>query len=823
MPAVSGFSKRPAHRAVLTACLLVCLGLPGCTPWKPAGRGPGKLPGTADRAPPSGNTRWQDAAAGATDSTHASGDRAVLARCEDHQGRSIWIRTVPPAQAGLLTAQRAATANRPGQTQWRWRYPDLEEILARPPARRPNLHRCLADRDPVVAANAAIALARSGDDGGLEELAQAAYAPAINDPMRCAAIEAIAALEGPAVVRLLRELIDQYGRPPSQRGTSYRGALHAELVRGLARHVDPADDPRFAAALASHPVEVRLAALEAFSAGRRGTLPPQAVRLREDPDYRVRIAALQTIAGRRHVNAHRHLSAALGDGQIGVRTAAIAALGELGGAEAQATLLGQLDRPTERIRAAAVDSLARLGARAAVLDAVDDESWRVRLEVAEALAAYCDHNAAGVARRLLDDPSSQVQSRVVEAMWRWPLAHAGPVLLEAMDKPVLLTRKAAAGQLAGRWPPAAEFPVAASVQRRQGVLEGLRARFREQHGAVDAVSLAAAGSGAARAATIAPAQLARLERLVHDDDIEALVGFGPGLVEGLQRLAVDRQQVLPEKVYRDVLPRCGPVFAALDRLGGGEPSERRGAARELVRLSAERSLGRLALARLNQLVAAEEDQLVWRSVLAAVRGDPSEPAIRLAYTATGHGVAEVRRRACENLAACPHPGHAAVLRPALEDPSYSVRLAAVRALGTAGAPQDAGPLRRVLNSTDENLRLQTAIALLRLGDPAGAAELQRLAYSSDQQVRRGAAEVMGEIPQEEFLPSLVRMLDDTVAVRRAALASLPKVTGLDPSQIDPSQIDRRSPVTTTTGQVERWKQWYQRRAVSRRAVSRRAK
>ena len=65
---------------------------------------------------------------------------------------------------------------------------------------------------------------------------------------------------------------------------------------------------------------------------------------------------------------------------------------------------------------------------------------------------------------------------------------------------------------------------------------------------------------------------------------------------------------------------------------------------------------------------------------------------------------------------------------------------------------------------------------------------------------------MGEIPHESFLPTLIRLLNDRVAIQRAALASLPKVAGLDPSRADDG-----SP-TTTTERVQRWKQWYQRRA-----------
>ena len=83
-----------------------------------------------------------------------------------------------------------------------------------------------------------------------------------------------------------------------------------------------------------------------------------------------------------------------------------------------------------------------------MLDAAHDESWRVRLCVAEALRAYADRDGAAVARRLLDDPSAEVERKTVLALANWPLEQAGPLLLEAMSKLAFLTRKTAAEQLA---------------------------------------------------------------------------------------------------------------------------------------------------------------------------------------------------------------------------------------------------------------------------------------------------------------------------------------------------------------------------------------
>jgi len=214
----------------------------------------------------------------------------------------------------------------------------------------------------------------------------------------------------------------------------------------------------------------------------------------------------------------------------------------------------------------------------------------------------------------------------------------------------------------------------------------------------------------------------------------------------------------------------------------------------------------LAVSRLNLLVAAEPDQLVWRSVLTAIAGDGSEAAVRLAGAGLSHPAAEVRRRACEHLAAHPSERTAKLLMPALEDDSLSVVCAAVRALAAAGRIDDTEPLHRLLGRGNEYVRIETAVALRRLGDAAGTDELKRLSYSSDPEIRRRVASSLGERPEPEFMPALIRMLDDRRAsVRSAALASLPKVAG----QRAADTVESES--ATTTERIRRWKQWYQRR------------
>jgi HEAT repeat protein len=69
---------------------------------------------------------------------------------------------------------------------------------------------------------------------------------------------------------------------------------------------------------------------------------------------------------------------------------------------------------------------------------------------------------------------------------------------------------------------------------------------------------------------------------------------------------------------------------------------------------------------------------------------------------------------------------------------------------------------------------------------------------------------MGEMPDPAFAPTLIRLLDDQQAVRRAALQSLPKVVGRDVAAPQGQTADDLSQ------RIELWKRWYQGERSARR-------
>lgn len=772
----------------------------------------------ANQAKPHGAKARRSLSLEGTDNTGVSPSAATPATRALGSRLGAGAGSEPPPAKPRDDGWNTAPASQPpfdGAEGYRWRHLDLEALLALPADERPDLISALEGSNSVVAANGAICLARLGDGRGRQRLVDTVRNSAFRMPLRCAAAEALAELRDPSPAPALRELIDRYGQTNLP---SYLPDLHAELLSGLAAHVDAGTDERFAAALKSPSPAARLAAIRGWLRPGEAALPDAAADLRADPDPRVRAAAVVAMAARRHPLALEAAQGALGDFRPEVRLAAVAALGEIGGGEAQ-KLLEKLEREPEVVRAAAIAALARLGARDPVWAAAESPSWHVRRAVAAALSQWPDAGGVLLARRLLSDPSVEVQKQVLTTLASWPVEKSGPVLLEAMGGSGYLSRKTATAQLAERWLPARDFTADAPADRRAQVLARLLSRWTEEHGIEAPESLRL--EGVAKVAGASPRggpervedaarivrrlQIARPGGGAAADALRELAALGPDLPVVLERLVDEQQLVLAEAVYREVLPRYGGAFAALERLSSSDVHERRRAANRLAELAAREPLNLLALGRLSKLGAAESDSLVWSALFQAVAHDAREPALRLAYAGLGHNSAEVRRLAADYLAAHPSPEHVGMLLPTLADKNYAVVLAAVKAVGRQGVLADPAPLERLLTTNDPPLRLAVAESLIMLGAASGPQTLELLAHDTDIDTRREAAQLMGRLGDDRYVASLIGLLDDTLGVRTAALASLPKVVGRDVADWPDD------PPTSTLDRVERWKKWWESR------------
>ena len=648
----------------------------------------------------------------------------------------IWVSALPAMDAGDEA-----------QDTYRWRHANLEDFLNRP-GMAADLHQALGSPNPTIRANAAIGLARLGAVQPIDELAAAVEETTLKLPLRLAAAETLGRCEAAAASQRLRMLLAKFGRFDGEFSARYVPELHAELVTVLAKR--EVSEPLLAAALRSPSPTARLAAAKIWAAHKTPTVPEELLDLATDGDARVRAAALAALALNGHPQAGEHVRRALGDAQLSVRLAAIEALGVVGDPAARQELQRLLSHDAEAIRAAAVAALATMNVDEALLSAAKDKSWRVRLEVAQALTSRHDSRLSELADDLLRDPSPLVQQRMVESLANWPSTQAGPLLLLAMEESSYLARKAARERLARHWPRAEAFVLDASNERRAEMLAQLRTRWREDHAGAAIEQLTSHVKHLQQATSVAAESLAVVERLASDD-----------------------------------------------------LNQRRQAADDLLEQASAKPLEASLVELLAQRMEAEPDALVWRSVLEAVEGNSGEAALRLACAAIGHPAAEVRRRACEHLARHAEPRHVQVLLPSLEDSDTSVIKAAARALGTAGDPAAVASLEQLLNASDKTVRIEAAMSLCRLEAESGPAALERLAVDSDPAVRRQAATAMGQVADAAFAATLIRLLDDQGGVRMAALASLPQVAGRD---IAGDSNSSEAPADVTEA-IRRWKAW----------------
>ncbi|HEX4147379.1 MAG TPA: HEAT repeat domain-containing protein, partial [Pirellulales bacterium] len=621
----------------------------------------------------------------------------------------------------------------------------------------------------------------------------------------------------PSVETRLRALVDEYGQFDGPQAAIYLPELHAEMLYALARQVEPADAPCFTAAARSPSAEVRLAVLECWAKAGHGELPTRVADLRADPSAPVRVAALRALAARKHPRTLEWSKAAMHDYLLDVRLAAIAAAGTIGGDEARAAVEQQMHQDSEILRAAAVLALAELGDERSVRTAAADKSWRVRKVAAKMLVRQQPDDVRTVIRTLLADPSAEVQRETIQAVDVWPLEAAGPLLLEALAHSTYLARKTAGEELARRWPPAGEFTADLPVERRDEVIARLWQQWRAEH-PIDAVAVVShAAASAAVAAPPSGEELAQVQALLATLQSErsteearraALVAMrerGARLMPILSVLRLEREQQLPENIYRELLPSLDPQFVTLAQLTSADVDARRRASSDLAQAALQKPLPPLVVDRVASLGAAESDPLVCRWLLAAVRDDASGAGQPLVYAGMSHPADEVRRLACEQLARNARREDGEVLARALDDPYPPVVCAAVRGLGRPGVLQQPDRLVSLLGTNDKTVRLATAATLARLELPEGRAALERLAHDSDGEVRRHTAVAIGELQDPQYEPVLIELLDDPVA-RRAAVESLPRSVGRDIAQPPGT-----SPLSLVE-KIDRWKRWWAEQA-----------
>lgn len=715
----------------------------------------------------------------------------------------------------------------------RWHHEGLDQLLALEDSPEATLEVALNADNASTRTNAAIGLARLGNPSGFEVLAAAVGNRDLHQRQRQAAAEAFGEIESPQSTAFVLQLIDRLGRFDEQHRAAYHPDLHAELLRSLSDWHDEQVVEVFRQAVAAPGPDSRLVALEAWAAHPEVPLPDRVVSIREDNNPQLRAAALKALTAHRVEGVERYLEKGLRDLDRRVQMAAISGLGTMGTETATDRLRRVMREEPEVFQAAAVDALAKQGDIEAVTLAAENPSWRVRQRAAQALEGFATPAGTQLARKLLTDPSIEVQQRVVESVAQWPLDVAGVVLLEAMAMETYRTRKTAAEHLTRQWPAASAFAVDESEPRRAETLSHLRTQWFTDFGvAVDSPAISQAEQDAIAkhhdaAQEVDPQELQRVQTILaelnqpkippraRDQLLTQLIELGPALLPTMERLAHGPGLVVSEDVFTQVLPKISPLYEAIDAVGLEEPIERRAAANRLIELSNDLLDSELAGDRLFEQIIIRNDPLVWRSVLIALEPSSTNATTQIVCAAAGHPSAEIRRRACEHFIRFPAPEHQALLTAALNDSDSSVTLAAISALGAGGQMNDRQPLQWLLRSDNDQVQLAAAIALVQLDDADGLLALQRLATDEDPGIRIEVAHAIGKLGQAKLIPLLIAMLDDRGVVQRAAIGALERLAGEEVTR------DIRSEgLESETRLVAAWKNWgTQRQDTARRPAT----
>lgn len=178
----------------------------------------------------------------------------------------------------------------------------------------------------------------------------------------------------------------------------------------------------------------------------------------------------------------------------------------------------------------------------------------------------------------------------------------------------------------------------------------------------------------------------------------------------------------------------------------------------------------------NLLVNPDPEVRRWCAIALGRIGSPG--ALPLLYRAVHTGDAAVRAASAFSIGAIENrdsleqqylladPQAVAELKPLLDDPSISVRMRAIEALGKIGSRSEAEEIVRRLEtfqfsgSAVERAYLEFAVtALARLKDPAALPVLERLANASDSEIQWRALEALVAFHDEKAVPLYIRKLE----------------------------------------------------------------
>lgn len=353
------------------------------------------------------------------------------------------------------------------------------------------------------------------------------------------------------------------------------------------------------------------------------------------------------------------VTAAGGAGESYVRSAAVAALGQIGGPRVVPALIVRLKDPDPRVREAAVTDLGKLDdprVVEAIAASLKDDSSSVRMSAAAALRRRKDAGAVEALIAALDDEDAFVRSGAVRALGEIGDRRAVEPLIGCLDDPHVRVRSDAAGWLG-------KLGDERAVEPLIGCLDDPYESVRSD--AVEALSRL----GGEKA-------IARLCEVLKDKDMRVRQTAARELRRMKDRRAIPMlkaaltdESTLDKGLVREVLEEIDPpsVEELAARMGSAQASEQaqQDAARELARRGEP---GIKVLAKILEDKASKV-----RTVAARALGRSRDRgAIASLIAATKDGDGEVRKAAAWGLAWFNTPETRSVLDAALEEDALEI-------------------------------------------------------------------------------------------------------------------------------------------------------
>lgn len=540
--------------------------------------------------------------------------------------------------------------------------------------------------------------------------------------------------------------------------------LRVYVALALGMRGDPRAVPALVSALRDPDDNVRFHALEALGRLRARAAVPAVAQVAEARDFATAFAALDALAAIGDETAAPRILALLDDEFL--RTAALGALGRLGGEEAVAPLLGLLARddvaPAEVAQALAAiharyqagfgdgEVIARLAGGTAPPGVAD--------RLAEALASAPRGEWAALARVLgwlrAGDAAPALLVRALAHPDARAAAAEGLVRLGARAVDALLAGmaemdddalRAAVGALGRIGSPAA--------------VPALLALLDDAPQAAAAVADALGRIGDGRAFEPLVALLGDPQAAVRQAAVGALSSIGhPALqarVAGLLRS--------PSPAVRESAARIAGYFgygecagALLELCADGDESVRRAAVEHLVHLDDPRTADALAAVLASGTGTARAAAA--RALARLAPGDAA-PLLSRALADPDLWVRYYAARSAGSLRLAPAAPRLVEL--ALGDPAVPVRIAAAEALGTIGTPQAVAALCTVAGDADPEPRRAALGALARTGSPAALPVLRAAVAGDDPEARRTTVDALSPKAAAALAAGLARAAGET--------------------------------------------------------------